>query len=40
MVRFNDMTNQFSRRANVGNPLSVLSVVITVISKPVGATMV
>lgn len=37
MVLFNDMANQFIRSANVGNLVSVL---ITVIIKPSGATMV
>jgi hypothetical protein len=40
MVLFTDIANQFTRSANVGNLLSVLIIVNTVIIKPAGAHMV
>lgn len=40
MVMFNDITNQFTRGANVGNLVYVLLIVVTVIIKPSGANMV
>lgn len=40
MILFNDMASQFIRGANVGNLLSVLIIVITVIVEPSGAPMV
>jgi len=40
MIRFNDMTSQFIRSANVGNLVLVRMIVITGFIKPTGATMV
>ena len=40
MVQVRDMAGQFTYGANVGNLLSVLIIVNTVILKPAGATMV
>ena len=40
MVMFDDITNRFIHSANVGNLVSVLLIVITLIIKPAGAIMV
>ena len=40
MVNTNDMTNRFTRYANVGNLVYVLLIVVTLILKPAGAIMV
>jgi len=39
-MHFDTMTKHFSRAANVGNVISVLLVVIILVIKPAGATMV
>jgi hypothetical protein len=40
MVPINDIASQFIRSANVGNLVSVLLIVVTLIIKPSGAAMV
>lgn len=40
MARFLDMANQFTRYANVGNLVIVLIIVLGVVSKPTGESMV
>jgi hypothetical protein len=40
MVNINDMTNRFTRSANVGNLVYVLLIVVILLLKPAGAIMV
>jgi hypothetical protein len=40
MVTFNDMSNHFTRYANVGNLVIVLIIVLIGLIKPAGASMV
>jgi hypothetical protein len=40
MVNIHDMTNRFTRYANVRNLVYVLLIVVTLIIKPAGAIMV
>lgn len=40
MVSINDITNRFTRYANVGNLVYALLIVVTLIIKPAGAIMV
>ena len=40
MVTLNDMTNQLTHSANVGNLVFVLLIVVILITEPIGAIMV